>query len=181
MDSNILKKESVNPMSEINYDSYCGIYCGACSIMRAYRGGHKDRMAANYVEDRQLKCHGCKSGTLFVNCSKCKIRDCAVSRKVEHCFECPEYPCRNINEHKRVEKILPHLTLNRKNLQIVKESGCSEWLAQQEQYWKCADCQTPFSWYAAKCHNCGSDLSNNTFKLSLLKFAIFKFLLRFTR
>ncbi|WP_366946827.1 DUF3795 domain-containing protein [Desulfosporosinus nitroreducens] len=38
------------------------------------------------------KCDGCKSNNLFINCKHCKIRACAINRKVEHCNECNQYP-----------------------------------------------------------------------------------------
>ena len=82
-------------MSTDTNDSYCGIYCGACDIMMSYKTGRRTRLASlwnvptvkkfqkkmglDYDENRacSLECHGCKSGTLFVNCRACGIRICA--------------------------------------------------------------------------------------------------------
>jgi hypothetical protein len=33
-----------------NYDSYCGIYCGACDIMMTYKTGRKHKLATFWDE-----------------------------------------------------------------------------------------------------------------------------------
>ena len=47
-----------------------------------------------------------------------------------------------------------------KNLDRIKEVGVDKWLAEQEQQWKCPDCQTASSWYAEDCANCGRGLAD---------------------
>src|SRR5512133_2009336 len=94
------------PPPRASGDSYCGIYCGACDIRLAGETGHKTPFAAFWTpntirlalkargltppvgEPLALRCGGCKSADRFVNCRDCKIRECAVGRKVEHCREC---------------------------------------------------------------------------------------------
>ncbi len=167
-------------MSEFNYDSYCGIYCGACSIHMAYKTGQKDGFAcywteANvkaYLENQgytlpvnetiELKCHGCKSDAVFVNCRPCKIRKCAIGRNIDHCSECADYPCKFFDEgiaNKDVLSKLPHSKIAPKNLMTIKNNGVNQWLEQQDKQWKCPECQTNSSWYTVNCTNCGKDLS----------------------
>ena len=167
-------------MGNFNYDTYCGNYCGACSIMVAYRTGNKDRLASHWTEENlkallkqqgitlseneslELKCHGCKTDTLFINCRHCKIRDCAVNRKVDHCIECDEYPCKLFDDsllNKDLQQILPHLKLVPENLKLIKEKGSEKWLEDQEKLWKCPQCQMDSSWYAISCTKCGEDLA----------------------
>lgn len=166
-------------MSKFNYDTYCGLYCGACSIMRAYTTGEKDKLASYWIEPTvraylesqgiaypeneplELKCHGCKTDTVFINCRPCKIRKCAGERNIEHCIDCSEYPCKFFAEglhNKDIIAILPHLKSAPKNLIEIKNIGFNTWLTEQEKLWKCPDCQTRFSWYTASCTNCGRDL-----------------------
>lgn len=116
-------------MSGFNYDTYCGIYCGACSIMMSHRTGRKDPLALQFTEENiraflasqgekypegeefSHNCTGCKTATLFINCRPCKIRKCAVEKKVEHCIECGEYPCQlfsTIMVNPQVQQTLPH-------------------------------------------------------------------------
>lgn len=37
-------------MSNFNDDTYCGIYCGACSIQMAHKTGYKDKFADYWTE-----------------------------------------------------------------------------------------------------------------------------------
>ena len=179
-------------MSKPNYDSYCGIYCGACDIMMADKTGHKDSFASFWTEPvlrafqqtmgntalepeaLKVKCLGCKSDTLFINCKTCKIRSCAIQKKVDHCIDCAEYPCAFVNGMKKSEAILPHLKNSRPNMEMIKKAGVDQWLAAQEQYWKCPECKTSVAWYADKCSACGKKLIGLTYKFSTLKAMIVK-------
>jgi hypothetical protein len=169
-------------MSEFNLDTYCGLYCGACSIHMAYKTGEKDPFACYWTESTvtqflqtrgalypegealEHKCHGCKSDTIFINCKSCPMRSCAISRKVEHCaLDCKEFPCAfyqvpDSEEAKKFLSMIPHTKAIPKNVMTIKEFGVSEWLNEQEKAWKCPECQTEFSWYTKICANCGKDL-----------------------
>lgn len=167
-------------MNTKNFDTYCGIYCGACSIISAYKTGIKDPLAAYWTESTlkdflqsqgielsaednlQLRCNGCKSDTLFINCKYCKIRACAINRNVEHCNECNEYPCQLLNGsllNKDIQEKLPHLKITSDNLTTIKDVGVQQWLDDQEKQWKCSQCQADTSWYMHSCANCGKDLT----------------------
>jgi len=159
-------------MSDFNYDSYCGLYCGACSIIKAYQSGIKDPFACFWSDEAgaELKCHGCKTDKVFGGaaefggCAKCPIRACAREKGVERCLSCPDFPCQNFNPHTDMAKYLfdklPHMSTIAANLQIILSEGASCWLEQQEAQWKCPDCQTDYTWYANHCSNCGKDLGD---------------------
>ncbi len=178
-------------MSEYNYDSYCGIYCGACDIHVAYVTGQKSRFASFFTErtlkallaprgisfkqgDLRLACHGCKSGTVFINCSDCPIRACAVDKHVEHCIECGQYPCSIIQNRRKLEGVLPHLTTNHANMETIKKTGTEGWLTEQAEHWKCPKCKTRFAWYTETCSSCGADVRSRAFKYSRIKAALMK-------
>ncbi len=179
-------------MKYFNYDSYCGIYCGACDIMMAYQTGRKTAFASFWKESTvkkiqramgiaydetspfELACHGCKSDSLFVNCRVCKIRTCAMEKKVDHCVDCGEYPCGLFTEWQKVKLLLPHLKQVPDNLESIKKEGVNRWLSEQEKRWKCPECRTGFSWYSAKCHNCGHDLKRYTSRFSILRSGFMK-------
>ena len=169
-------------MSNFNYDSYCGNYCGACSIILADKTGSKDQLASYWTESTlkaylqvqgieltaednlQLRCNGCKSDTLFINCKHCKIRACAINRKVEHCSECNDYPCQLLKGsllNKDIQGKLPHLKVTSDNLTTIKNVGVEQWLNGQEKQWKCPECHADTSWYMFSCANCGKDLSGD--------------------
>ncbi|MGE5423269.1 MAG: DUF3795 domain-containing protein [Ignavibacteriales bacterium] len=164
-----------------NFDSYCGIYCGACSIMVSYRTGEKDPLANFFNEENvrsflameghaypegepfEHKCEGCKTNTLFINCRPCQIRACAQEKKVEHCVECRAYPCPLFEArmcNPQIQQNLPHSKMPVINLDRIKEVGFDQWLTEQEAAWSCPDCGNSFSWYAAVCSKCGRELNS---------------------
>ncbi|MGE5403577.1 MAG: DUF3795 domain-containing protein [Candidatus Saccharibacteria bacterium] len=169
-------------MSKNNFDSYCGIYCGACSIRFAYETGHRDPLSCHWTEEQiknhhqtvgsvltesdslEQKCFGCKSDTLFINCARCPIRACAIDKKVEHCNDCGEFPCKLLKMSLMNEAIavhLPHIKMVPINLDIIKKSGVTEWLNQQEKQWKCQECGSETSWYISHCVKCGKELDKD--------------------
>ncbi|MFA6331558.1 MAG: DUF3795 domain-containing protein [Methanoregula sp.] len=165
-------------LKDFNFDTYCGLYCGACSIMMACRTGRKDALASFWTEpilrsslqsrgidppdseSLQLKCHGCKTGTLFVNCRHCKIRSCAIEKKIEHCNECNEYPCGFFDEsllNADIQKMVPHVKNAPDNLEKIRKDGVEQWLNEQKKRWECPGCGTSYSWYTTSCPQCGKD------------------------
>ena len=179
-------------MKNNSYDSYCGIYCGACDIMMAGRTGGKYRLASfwngknirryqktlgiEYDSEQpvSLKCNGCKSDTLFVNCASCRIRTCAIDKKVDHCLDCASYPCNLIVEFNKAGSLLPHVKNNHDNMKRIQDSGIKTWLSEQAERWRCPDCNTEFSWYTNKCKNCGKNLKEYSYKFSFIQALILK-------
>lgn len=179
-----------------NYDSYCGIYCGACDIHLACKTGHKDHFTSVWKEPvlrafqkaqgntglaseaLQLKCHGCKSGTVFINCRTCKIRSCAIDKKIDHCIDCTDYPCALHAGMKKMGGILPHVNNNLSNLEAIKKAGVEQWLGDQEKRWKCPDCQTRFAWYWSTCRTCGRKLTGSSYEFSKVKALLLRFGIR---
>ena len=160
-------------MDDFNYDSYCGLYCGACSILKAYQSGIKDPFACFWSDEAgaELKCHGCKTDIIFQGapefggCAKCAIRACAREKGVERCLSCPDFPCQNFNPDTDMAKFLvdklPHMSMIAANLQSIMSEGATRWLELQEAQWKCPDCQTDYTWYATNCSTCGKDLGDS--------------------
>jgi len=183
-------------MSEYNYDSYCGLYCGACDIMTAYRTGHKSKFAgfwdkstleayqkcrkySDYTdEDLKLVCYGCKSDKVFINCRACLVKDCAIEKNIEHCIDCSDYPCKLITDLKDGVKIMPHLVEKEDNLKRIKQVGLQSWLKEQDEKWKCPDCKAYHSWYAIKCNSCGRSLKDKNYKFSWINSIIFKIVIK---
>jgi len=179
-------------MENFNYDSYCGIYCGACDIMMTYKTGKKHKLSffwnestiktfqkkigINYDETKPFtyKCHGCKTDTLFVNCSVCQIRKCAINNKIDHCIDCQKYPCNLIVDARKLESLLPHLKSNHSSMVAINKVGIAQWLSEQEKKWECPNCHTGFSWYTKRCKKCEEDLKDNSLKLPVLKLLIMK-------
>jgi hypothetical protein len=156
-------------MGAFNPDAYCGIYCGACSIVMRGKTGRADDFAAclGGVPSWDLACGGCRSDSVYAGCSTCNIRRCARERGVAHCSDCGEYPCASYRKWQSVAKALvPHARTASESLEVIRRDGVDAWLTAQERRWSCPGCGTPFSWYARSCHKCGRALVSEAYALS---------------
>ncbi|MGE5621132.1 MAG: DUF3795 domain-containing protein [archaeon] len=159
-------------MAKQRFDSYCGLYCGACEVMNAVTYQDKERVISIFrdlwektgmggVTPDEVECTGCKTDNVFINCSKCFMRQCAISKGVEFCIDCLEFPCSFYKQGEEVTAQFPQLKHLRpivKNQEFIKEHGLDEWLKDQEIRWECPSCKTRYSWYAQECRNCKEDL-----------------------
>ena len=163
--------------TEFRYETYCGLYCGACDILMAYQRGLEQQTPPEWSElgeplrrhipQAEIVCHGCKTDTVFAGCAKCPIRKCGRNHpEIETCLDCKRYPCWRHKFFKIVvallnfEKKLPHQKIKPRNLQTIREKGLRAWLEEQQRVWACPDCQTSFSWYQRKCKQCGRELDS---------------------
>jgi len=146
-------------MNAYKYDSYCGIYCGACEILNAETEQDKERVAKMWGSTPdQVNCRGCKTDTLFINCANCKIRDCAQEKEAEFCIECDDYPCGIYKEWIGNAERVPHIKVTDANMKYIKNNGVEQWLNDQKTKWACPQCNANFAWYTQKCKKCKEDL-----------------------
>jgi len=166
-------------MSIFNPDTYCGIYCGACSIAMYGKTGHADRFATclGSVPREELICGGCKSDNVYAGCSICSLRDCAREKNVEHCIDCTDYPCARYSKWQSTAKLLPHTHESASSLETIRRDGIDRWLDAQKKRWLCPDCGMSFSWYASVCNKCGHTLEYKAYTLSRWKKLLCRFIL----
>ncbi|TAL17845.1 DUF3795 domain-containing protein [bacterium] len=152
-------------------DSYCGIYCGACSILVHSRTGRSDRFidCCPKLPEGELACGGCKSDTVYTACRGCPLRNCSVGKGIEHCVDCTDYPCKDYKAWSSASRLLSHIKEAPGSLEAIKRGGTDGWAEAQIKRWSCSDCGTPFSWYAKVCSKCGRSLSAQAHALSGLK------------
>ncbi len=155
-------------MEDFVLDSYCGLYCGACEIMNAYRkslrSGRKpawDELPETFrdnIREADIQCKGCKSDTVFQGCAGCALRACVRKRGVDYCVQCGGYPCGIIAEMKRnlprLNALLPHTKAILANLDVIRETGGEEWLKAEKETWSCKRCGSPVTWYQTECDVC---------------------------
>ena len=155
-------------MDRFKSDTYCGIYCGACSVAMYGKTGLTDDFTAclGSLPKEGIACSGCKSDTLYPGCRICGLRSCALGKNIEHCIYCSDYPCKSYRAWQRAAKLLPHVQEAAESLEAIKRDGVDHWLDSQKKRWSCPDCNTPYSWYASICSTCGRSLVSKTFKLS---------------
>ncbi|MBN1591915.1 MAG: DUF3795 domain-containing protein [Candidatus Coatesbacteria bacterium] len=145
-------------MNNGRYDSYCGIYCGACEIVHEERNGRLSSYAETAgVSPDEMSCHGCKSDTITKCCKECEVRACAISKGFATCAECEEVPCELFAPFK-VGGFYPLYVLMMNNLENIKHAGIEEWRESRRKRWKCEECGTPSWWYQKVCDNCGAML-----------------------
>lgn len=154
-------------MEDFDPDTYCGIYCSACSIATYGRTGRIDGFAAclGSVPKGELVCSGCKSDQVYAGCRVCMFRGCVAEKGVAHCVECADYPCSMYKRWQGAASILPHVGEASSSLDTIGRDGLEAWLEAQRKRWSCPDCGEPFSWYAAQCGNCGHSLTDIAFEL----------------
>lgn len=84
--------------------AYCGLNCSLCDAFVATRDNDDARRKATAekwsqmyraaIAQGEINCDGCKSnGIRFFHCQACEIRQCCISKKVEHCAACENYIC----------------------------------------------------------------------------------------
>jgi len=144
---------------EVRYDTYCGLYCGACDTMLANENGTVTSLARSWKrEPEDLICYGCKSSRVAKWCEKCGIRVCAIEKHVENCGDCTDFPCPRLQQFATDRS--PHHHAVIENSKEAKRTGIQGWLEQQRVRWTCPQCGTRFSWYKRKCATCGARLAD---------------------
>jgi len=139
------------------YDAPCGLYCGACGTVLADKEGSYEELAKKWgMKPEDLVCHGCKSETVAVFCQKCTFRDCVVSKKIEYCFQCDDFPCKDLVNFRNDQAAHHSVVLH--NLNRMKEVGIEQWLEEQRSRWSCTQCGTSSFWYDTTCRKCGAGL-----------------------
>jgi hypothetical protein len=152
---------------QVNSDTYCGIYCGACSVAIYGVTGRADGFVAccTGVPRSALTCDGCKSEKVYAGCRVCPFRSCAEERGVARCVECSDYPCTAYKRWQSATRFLPHVGEAAPSLDSIAREGYDSWLSSQEQRWSCPTCGEHFSWYAATCAGCGHSLEGEAYTM----------------
>jgi len=141
------------------FESFCGLYCGACEVLRANKEDRVEATATAWgMKPEDLICHGCKSEVNSFYCRDCEIKDCATRKGVEFCGDCADFPCQFLLDLQKDEH--PHHAVILKNMDRIKEIGLDDWLKEQKKRWSCERCETETSWYAKVCKCCGAELIN---------------------
>jgi len=137
----------------------CGIYCPECSLRVAYETQNRAHLTAmpavfdkfKGLDLNEFDCEGCTPENQHVDC---RIKQCVMARKIEHCGQCSEFPCELINNFADDGK--PHHKKAVEHLEYVKKHGLEKFLEGKEKQIKCA-CGEKLSWYVTKCLVCGKE------------------------
>ncbi len=141
-------------MNEYDFipDGYCGLYCPSCPN---YMMTENNPDAPRVTET----CRGCKSDVCCLSwCDHCNLKACARAKGVEFCFQCPEYPCANLDTFKN-DPGYPYHSEVYDYLETVKRNGLDVWLSRMRKRWSCPDCGTAYNWWTRTCTQCGSPVN----------------------
>jgi|Deesub1362B_J571_1020462.scaffolds.fasta_scaffold00621_1 hypothetical protein len=144
----------------------CGLYCGACTIYRAYKDSEQLRqmLAKKYnCNPEEIRCEGCQAvltEKLEVDENwgrNCKIIKCLENKGLNFCYECDIYPeCEKF--HEIADFCLKYGANLIENLNKIKTGKIAEWLEAEDKKWRCKKCGKPIALELIECHWCGAKL-----------------------
>ena len=135
------------------YDTFCGIYCGACLCNIAGETGTVEEIARKLNRSvEQLTCTDCKT-ELHEDC--CFVT-CCTAKGLNNCSECPEMPCDEVTNF--ANDGVKHHAVIITNLLRIREIGLPDWLREQKGKYTCPHCKARTGWSYTKCENCGQEL-----------------------
>ncbi len=145
----------------------CGLYCGACSIYRAYKdSGEYQQRVAKFLKcpPEKVRCEGCQALTPECWGNDCKFVICLNTKGFEFCYECPSYEDHTCEKYEKFSKdYLKEDGVDlRANLARIRAGGVTEWLEESEEKFRCPYCDKPLSVGALrkKCYHCSKELAS---------------------
>ena len=128
---------------DINMFAPCGMNCMVC-YKHCY---HKKPCAGCLNSDTGKPEH----------CRKCKIKDCIGLKEGNYCFECSDYPCKQIkNLEKSYNKRYQASLME--NSEFVREHGLELFMEKQKEKYTCAKCGGIISIHDRECSECQEKL-----------------------
>ena len=106
---------------------FCGIICTECpayiatinndNVLRKRTSEEWTKEFKSEYKPEDINCEGCHSNNLNSKyCLHCEIRKCGLTKNIQNCGYCIDYPCGKITEfHKLVpeaKKVLDKIKLN---------------------------------------------------------------------
>lgn len=116
----------------------CGMNCMVC-----------------YVHLKKKKpCHGCLGDDADKpdRCKNCKIKNCAISKGLHYCYECIDFPCKNIKNLEKSYRTRYKTSLI-SNSEFVKINGLIPFMKHEREKW-CCTCNGVISLHDRYCTEC---------------------------
>ena len=123
----------------------CGMNCAVCSKYLAFVNNWKGSRCSS------CRVRGQRCTYLFAKCSG--INNNIVTINTEFCFECEQYPCKEI---KRMDKRYRdnYSVSTKDNLDNIKEQGIDKFREEQYKKHSCTKCGELISVHNRKCFKC---------------------------
>ena len=120
----------------------CGMNCGICYA---------------YLREKN-KCPGCRllKSEMPISIARCKIRNCEniTKNKVKFCFECDNFPCKNLKHLDKRYRTKYHMS-EIENLENIKKNGIRKFIKNEKIKWSCSKCSGTINVHKRICSKCG--------------------------
>jgi len=150
-------------MAETDLVGRCGLYCGACSVYRAYKDGgeYLSRLAAFFKRPpEKVRCEGCQVLTSECWGNGCKIVQCLRSKDFDFCYECAQFDDKSCEKYEELAKRYLEDNVDvRANLERIEYEQVEAWLKESQERFKCPYCKKPLPEGSKKCYHCGKEFS----------------------
>ena len=135
--------KELNPISK-ELIAPCGMNCAICSRYLSYVNNLK-----------RSQCIGCRPRNkrctyLFKNCTGPKD---ISNGNATFCFECGQYPCKQINRIDHRYKSNYKMSM-KENLEDIKKNGTDKFIVEQYKKYQCVKCGGLISIHNRKCFKC---------------------------
>ncbi len=122
----------------------CGMNCAICSRYLAYVNNMK-----------RSQCIGCrprneKFSYLF---EKCTGINHTAKAEAAFCFECPQYPCKQIKRMDKRYRNNYNMSV-KENLETIQKIGIDKFIEEQYEKYYCSTCGGLISTHNSKCFHC---------------------------
>ncbi|MGZ4852613.1 MAG: DUF3795 domain-containing protein [Halobacteriota archaeon] len=106
------------------------------------------------MEPENIKCESCNSQNTFGIVSFCSIRQCAQEKKIDGCYQCSDFVCKNIEEF----PIEPARKEMVESTSLRKKLGTEEGVEQIERHYSCPSCGSKLHRLATMCDKCNAPI-----------------------
>ncbi len=117
----------------------CGMNCFVC-----YKHCSSKKACAGCLESGAGKPEHCR---------KCKIKDCVKNNGLTYCYQCTDFPCRQIKSLETSYKTRYAASLIQNSL-TVQRQGIAVFLKEQAIRYACPECGGVISLHDAECSEC---------------------------
>lgn len=94
------------------------------------------------------------------HCRDCKIKTCVKEKEIAYCFECSEYPCKQIKTLEKSYNTRYSASLIENSL-YVKEYGLTAFMKMQKERFTCTVCGEIISLHDAECSECQTRINRS--------------------
>ena len=124
----------------------CGMNCALCSRYLSYRN-NLDRSQCGGCRPENKKC-----SYLFEKCTGLNSNK-GGTKSAAFCFECEQYPCRQINRMDDRYKSGYEMSV-KDNLECIRKKGTARFVEEQYERHRCSRCDELISVHNGKCFHC---------------------------